>query len=110
MLGEKMKEHNVRVWLVNTGWSGGAYGTGERMKLKYTRAMITAALRGELDKVEYKQHVVFGVNFPITCPNVPAESPRRARELGEQGRVRQYRGKARQAVRDQLRQIQGRSQ
>ncbi len=73
MLGEKMRKHNVRVWLVNTGWSGGAYGTGERMKLKFTRAMITAALKGELDAVEYKQHPVFGVSFPTSCPNVPAE-------------------------------------
>ncbi len=73
MLGEKMKQHNVRIWLVNTGWSGGAYGTGERMKLKLTRAMITAALKGELDNVEYKQHPVFGVSFPTSCPNVPAE-------------------------------------
>lgn len=73
MLGEKMRKHDVRIWLVNTGWSGGAYGTGERMKLRYTRAMITAALKGELDKVAYKEHPVFGVAFPTTCPNVPAE-------------------------------------
>ena len=73
MLGEKMKKHNVRIWLVNTGWSGGAYGTGERMKLKYTRAMIGAALRGELDKAEYREHPVFGMAMPVSCPNVPAE-------------------------------------
>ncbi len=73
MLGEKMKQHDVHIWLVNTGWSGGAYGTGERMKLKFTRAMITAALCGELDKVDYKEHPVFGVSFPVSCPNVPAE-------------------------------------
>jgi phosphoenolpyruvate carboxykinase (ATP) len=73
MLGRKMKEHDVRVWLVNTGWSGGAYGTGERIKLKYTRAMITAALNGELDNVEYDEHSVFGLKFPTSCPNVPAE-------------------------------------
>ncbi|MBS1581860.1 MAG: phosphoenolpyruvate carboxykinase (ATP) [Bacteroidetes bacterium] len=73
MLGEKMRKHDVRIWLVNTGWSGGAYGTGERMKLRYTRAMITAALKGELDKVAYKEHPVFGIAFPATCPNVPAE-------------------------------------
>jgi phosphoenolpyruvate carboxykinase (ATP) len=73
MLGEKMKQHDVRIWLVNTGWSGGAYGTGERMKLKYTRAMITAALRGELDAVQYATHPVFGVSYPTTCPNVPSE-------------------------------------
>ena len=73
MLGKKMKQHDAHIWLVNTGWSGGAYGTGERMKLKSTRAMITAALKGELDSVEYKQHSVFGVSFPTTCPNVPVE-------------------------------------
>jgi phosphoenolpyruvate carboxykinase (ATP) len=73
MLGERMKQHNVRVWLVNTGWSGGAYGTGQRMKLKFTRAMITAALRGELDNVAYREHPVFGVSMPDSCPNVPAE-------------------------------------
>jgi phosphoenolpyruvate carboxykinase (ATP) len=73
MLGERMKQHDVRVWLVNTGWSGGSYGTGERMKLKSTRAMIAAALRGELDKVEYKEHQVFGMDFPTTCPGVPTE-------------------------------------
>ncbi|MBL0126228.1 MAG: phosphoenolpyruvate carboxykinase (ATP) [Flavobacteriales bacterium] len=71
MLGERMRKHNVRVWLVNTGWSGGAYGTGERMKLKFTRAMIGAALRGELDKVEYMEHPVFGVSYPASCPEVP---------------------------------------
>src|SRR5690606_20983107 len=71
MLGEKMRKHDVRVWLVNTGWSGGAYGTGERIKLKFTRAMITAALRGELDNVAYEEHRVFGVAFPTECPGVP---------------------------------------
>ncbi len=72
MLGEKMRKHDVRVWLVNTGWSGGAYGTGERIKLKYTRAMITAALRGELDNTAYEEHRVFGMSFPTECPGVPA--------------------------------------
>ena len=73
MLGEKMKQHNVNIWLVNTGWSGGEYGTGDRIKLKFTRAMITAALNGELDNVEYITHEVFGLNMPTTCPNVPDE-------------------------------------
>jgi phosphoenolpyruvate carboxykinase (ATP) len=73
MLGDKMRQHDVRVWLVNTGWSGGAYGTGERIKLKFTRAMITAALRGELDNVEYDEHRLFGVKFPTSCPGVPPE-------------------------------------
>ncbi|OIN60524.1 phosphoenolpyruvate carboxykinase (ATP) [Arsenicibacter rosenii] len=73
MLGEKMNEHETAVWLINTGWTGGAYGTGERMKLRYTRAMITAALNGELADVDYINHPVFGVAIPQHCPNVPAE-------------------------------------
>ncbi len=71
LLGKKMQENNVNVWLINTGWSGGAYGTGKRMKLDYTRAMITAALKGELKDVNYQTHPVFGLDIPTTCPNVP---------------------------------------
>jgi len=73
LLGEKMDESNVNVWLVNTGWSGGEYGVGSRIKLKYTRAMITAALEGQLNDVTYVKHPVFGLNMPTTCPNVPSE-------------------------------------
>lgn len=73
LLGKKMKEHNVNVWLVNTGWSGGSYGVGERIKLRYTRAMITAALNGELDKVKYDETAVFKLKIPTACPNVPEE-------------------------------------
>ena len=73
MLGNKMDEGNVNIWLINTGWSGGEYGTGSRIKLKYTRAMITAALTGKLDDVEYNCHEVFGLNFPTSCPDVPTE-------------------------------------
>lgn len=73
MLSRKMREANVNVWLVNTGWSGGAYGVGSRMKLKYTRAMITEALRGHLENVDYQKHEVFGLAMPKTCPNVPEE-------------------------------------
>ena len=78
MLGKKMQEHNVNVWLINTGWSGGVYGVGKRISLKHTRAMITAILNGELEGVDYKKHVVFGLHMPTTCPNVPSEilSPR----------------------------------
>ena len=71
MLGEKMDSTNVNVWLVNTGWTGGPYGVGNRMKLAYTRAMITAALNGDLNKVNYQTHPVFGLKMPISCPNVP---------------------------------------
>tara|TARA_R110001583_G_scaffold50403_1_gene157302 strand:- start:5173 stop:6834 length:1662 start_codon:yes stop_codon:yes gene_type:complete len=73
MLGDKMDEHNTNVFLINTGWSGGSYGTGSRIKLKYTRAMVDAALNGELDKVEYVKDELFHVNVPTTCPNVPSE-------------------------------------
>ena len=73
MLGEKMLKHDVNVWLINTGWSGGEYGVGSRMKLKYTRAMITAALTGELDKVNFVEHPIFGVEMPTSCPEVPSE-------------------------------------
>jgi len=73
MLGKKMKEHEVNVWMINTGWSGGPYGIGHRMKLPYTRAMITAALEGKLDQVEFEAHPVFGMLMPTSCPDVPAE-------------------------------------
>ena len=73
MLGKKMKEHNVNIWLINTGWSGGEYGTGARISLKYTRAMITAALEGQLENVGYTTHEIFGLQMPNSCPNVPEE-------------------------------------
>ncbi|RIJ41585.1 phosphoenolpyruvate carboxykinase (ATP) [Pontibacter oryzae] len=73
MLGQKMKENDVSVWLVNTGWTGGPYGVGHRMKLPFTRAMITAALNGELANVEFTKHPIFGVEMPNSCPGVPSE-------------------------------------
>lgn len=73
MLGEKMKQHDAKVWLINTGWTGGPYGVGNRMKLAYTRAMITAALEGKLDGVEFAKDSIFGIEIPQSCPNVPAE-------------------------------------
>ena len=72
MLGKKMTEANVNVFMINTGWSGGPYGIGSRMKLAYTRAMITAALEGKLDNVEFEAHPVFGMMMPKECPNVPS--------------------------------------
>jgi len=71
MLGEKIARHTARVWLVNTGWTGGAYGVGRRMKIAHTRAMITAALAGQLDTVSYRTHPIFNVDVPTTCPGVP---------------------------------------
>ncbi len=81
MLSEKMQEAGVNVWLINTGWSGGQYGVGRRMPLKYTRAMISAVLNGDLGDYTYDNyhiHSVFGVAQPRTCPGVPSEllSPR----------------------------------
>lgn len=81
MLSAKMKEAGVNVWLINTGWSGGMYGVGERIKLKYTRAMITAVLNGDLGDYTYEDyhiHSVFGVAQPRSCPGVPTSvlSPR----------------------------------
>ncbi len=73
MLGKKMRQHNVNVWMVNTGWNGGGYGVGSRMKLEYTRAMIAATLEGKLDNVAYHPHSVFGIMMPEECPGVPAE-------------------------------------
>jgi phosphoenolpyruvate carboxykinase (ATP) len=73
LLGEKIAKHQVQVWLINTGWSGGPYGTGQRMKLAYTRAMVRAALDGTLAKVPVAADPVFGVQVPQSCPDVPAE-------------------------------------
>ncbi len=73
MLSAKMKETNVNVWLVNTGWTGGPYGIGNRMKLKYTRAMINAALDGKLNDVEYVNHPIFKLAMPTSCESVPTE-------------------------------------
>lgn len=73
MLSKKMQDAKVNVWLVNTGWTGGAYGVGKRMSLKYTRALITAALNGELNKVKCENHEIFGMGMPVACPGVPNE-------------------------------------
>ena len=71
MLGRKLAEHGAQVWLINTGWTGGAYGTGTRMKLAYTRAMIRAALSGKLDSVKTHPDSVFGLHIPQSVPDVP---------------------------------------
>ena len=73
LLAKKVAEHGVSVWLVNTGWTGGAYGDGHRMPIKHTRAMVNAALDGELDGVTMTVDPIFGFEVPTSCPNVPAE-------------------------------------
>jgi phosphoenolpyruvate carboxykinase (ATP) len=72
LLGEKLSGSNINVWMINTGWSGGAYGTGKRIDLAWSRAMITAALAGKLDTVPYTANPIFGMLIPQTCPGVPS--------------------------------------
>jgi len=72
-LAKRVAEQNSDVWLLNTGWTGGPYGEGERFKLAYTRAFVTAILDGSLRDVEFVQHPIFGLHMPKTAPNVPAE-------------------------------------
>lgn len=75
MLGEKLEKYGTKVYLVNTGWTGGSAASGaKRIKLSYTRAMVTAALNGMLDNVEYKHHDIFNVDYPTSCPGVPNEN------------------------------------
>lgn len=73
MLSDKIESTGTNIWLINTGWTGGSYGTGSRIKLRYTRAMITAAMNGELDEVVYDQHPIFGLAIPRACHSVPSE-------------------------------------
>ncbi|HWR41589.1 phosphoenolpyruvate carboxykinase (ATP) [Sporomusa sp.] len=73
LLGEKLKRHQTNVFLINTGWSGGSYGVGNRMKLSYTRAMVTAAIEGHLEQVSFQLDPIFNVYVPTSCPGVPDE-------------------------------------
>jgi phosphoenolpyruvate carboxykinase (ATP) len=73
MLGERIAQHGSRAWLVNTGWTGGPYGVGRRMKIGYTRAMINAALSGQLDVVAYERDELFNLDVPTSCPGIPSE-------------------------------------
>jgi phosphoenolpyruvate carboxykinase (ATP) len=74
LLGKKLKANpDIKVWLINTGWTSGSYGVGSRIKLSYTRAMITAALNGELDKVKFEELPIFRLQIPTSCSGVPAE-------------------------------------
>jgi phosphoenolpyruvate carboxykinase (ATP) len=73
LLRQNIEKYGVNVWLINTGWTGGEYGTGTRMKLSHTRAMIAAALKGSLNHVPFEEHNLFGLAIPLTCPGVPSE-------------------------------------
>jgi len=78
MLGERLAARHAHCWLVNTGWTGGGAGVGQRMNLRYTRAMVTAALSGKLNGVTYAKDPIFGLSIPQSCPDVPTDvlSPR----------------------------------
>jgi phosphoenolpyruvate carboxykinase (ATP) len=86
LLGDKLEGTDIRVWLINTGWTGGSYGVGSRMKLSYTRAMITAALEGKLDSVDFETLPMFELAIPTSCEGVPSEllNPRNTWENKEE--------------------------
>jgi len=73
LLGKKLEQHQTKVYMINTGWTGGPYGVGERMDISYTRLMVAAALLGLLDNVQYRHDDVFNVDVPVTVPNVPSD-------------------------------------
>jgi phosphoenolpyruvate carboxykinase (ATP) len=73
LLKGKIERYGVKCWLVNTGWVGGAFGVGKRISIKHTRALLNAALTGQLNDVQYKTDPVFGFEVPTTCPSVPDE-------------------------------------
>jgi phosphoenolpyruvate carboxykinase (ATP) len=73
MLGKKIEKHGTRVYLINTGWSGGPYGVGERIKLPYTRAMVRAAINGSIEKSQFVYDNIFNLEIPTSCPDVPSE-------------------------------------
>jgi phosphoenolpyruvate carboxykinase (ATP) len=71
MLAEKIRRHGVNTWLINTGWTGGGYGTGKRISLNYTRSMIRTVLNGDLEEVAYRNNNIFNLAIPVACPGVP---------------------------------------
>ena len=73
MLGDRIRTHNSRCWLVNTGWSGGPYGEGERISIAHTRAIVSAIIEGDLDGVSYERDPAFGLDLPTSCPHVPPD-------------------------------------
>ena len=73
MLADRIKTHEAKTWLVNTGWTGGSFGTGKRISLPHTRAIVDAIHLGQLADVEYQLDPIFGLSFPTTCPGVPSE-------------------------------------
>ena len=102
LLAAKMKQHNARVWLVNTGWSGGGYGVGKRIKLRHTRAILDAIHSGALVTAQTQRDPVFGFDVVTECPGVPAEILVPRDDLGGQGAYDAAAKEARRAVHRQL--------
>ncbi len=102
MLGKRLKEHKAACWLVNTGWSGGKYGVGERMSIMISRALVRAALSGQLDKVKFVTEPAFGLHIPESCPDVPAQvlNPRNA--WADKAGLRPHRRRTGRPLRSQL--------
>jgi phosphoenolpyruvate carboxykinase (ATP) len=73
MLGERISKHSSRVYLINTGWTGGPYGIGKRMDLNYTRKMVSAAINGDLESVNYRHDKIFNLDIPLSCPGLPSK-------------------------------------
>jgi phosphoenolpyruvate carboxykinase (ATP) len=91
MLKARILKHGAKVWMVNTGWTGGAFGVGKRISIQHTRALLEAALTGSLDGVEYTPDAVFGVEVPRACPGVPAQILDPAHNWPNQGEYEQRR-------------------
>ncbi len=103
LLRAKMEKHHARCILLNTGWSGGRYGVGKRISIKDTRALLNAALSGQLDKVECEVHPIFNLKMPKSCPGVRREDPQPAQHLDRQGGLRRGREQAARHVPQELR-------
>ena len=110
LLAAKMKQHRARVWLVNTGWGGGAYGTGKRISLKHTRAIIDAIHDGALAKAKTERDPIFGFDVATECPGVPREHSRAARRLGRRLGLRRGGEEARRSVPRELQEVRVRRQ
>ena len=108
MLGEKLDRHGATVWLVNTGWTGGPFGEGHRMPIKATRALLHAALSGELDGVEYRIDPVFGFEVPVEVPGVDGALLDPRSTWRDPERVRRKAARARADVPRELRALRGR--
>ncbi len=107
-LGDKIARHDVQVWLVNTGWTGGPYGTGTRMKIAQTRAMIRAALSGALENVAYETDPFFNLSVPAACPDVSPEVLKPRNTWNDRHGLRRAGAPARQDVRRQLQGVRSR--